>query len=478
MLDVKLFFSLCAATLSDCLRTYPVQLNNRLIRNKMKTRFEVRKELDRLFPGESNDKRFEEWAQLADEGLAVAAEGRLRRWAIEAAQKSKQDFVETERRLQQVASYTELSTLEAPCELLIQSFSDIGVVSFSDFGVSLRVIEILQPDIGLARYAANVSVLKNDRSAESNINYDEIPKIITAISHLKRVDVGITRFKDFQATWKAEGGFSIGVFSDNGRINGLITAGVESVFFNSLEKFDKLSEMFENAKSYIDSHLQQKGDVDFVLREKLRQEKASFLDGLPDLIEGRLDSFYEILSKKYHQLTYEDEYGFRDESQFSLEIERFVSRVFADVSKEFFEIIGLIVLRRARDFALDPDNRSTNPLDISTPLDYEKHCESAFLGAGWETSMTPRSGDQGADILLKYRDVIGVVQCKFYSQPVGNSAVQEVIAAREYYKASIGIVVSNAEYTASARQLAGMANVALLNHADIADFSLKLGVNV
>jgi restriction system protein len=444
----------------------------------MKTRFEVREELDRLFPGESNDKRFEEWAKLADEGLAVAAEGRLRRWAKEAAQKLKQNFVETERRLQQVASYTELSTLEAPCELLIQGFSDIGVVSFSDFGISLKVIEILQPNIGLARYAANVSVLKNDRSAESNINYDEIPKIITAINHLKRVDPGITRFKGFQAIWKAESGFSIGIFSENGRINGLITVGIESVFFNSLEKFDKLSEMFGNAKSYIDSHLQQKGDVDFVLREKLRQEKANFMEGLPDLVESRLSSFYEILSKKYHQLTYKDEYGFRDESQFSLEIERFVSKVFADVPKEFFEIIGLIVLQRARDFALDPDNRSANILDISTPLDYEKYCESAFSRVGWETSMTPRSGDQGADILLKYRDVIGVVQCKFYSQPVGNSAVQEVIAAREYYKASIGIVISNAEYTVSARQLAGTANVALLNHADIADFSLKFGVNV
>jgi len=443
----------------------------------MKTRFEVREELDRLFPGESNDKRFEEWANLADEGLAVAAEGRLRRWAIEAAQRLKQDCAETGRKLQQVASYTELGTLEAPCELLIQGFSDIGVVPFPDFGISLKVIEILQPDIGLASYAVYISVLKNDRSAESKINYDEIPKIITAINHLKRVDAGITRFKDFQATWKAEGNFTIGIFSGNGRINGLITVDAESVIFNSLEKFDRLSEMFENAKSYIDSHLQQKGDVDFVLREKLRQEKVSFMDGLADLVEGRLGSFYEILSKKYHQLTYEDEYGFRDESPFSLEIERFVGRMFADVPKEFFEIISLIVSQRAKAFALDPDNISANFLDVSTPLDYEKHCESAFSSLGWKTSMTPRSGDQGADILLKYCDVIGVVQCKFYSQPVGNSAVQEVIAAREYYKASIGIVVSNAEYTVSARRLAGMANVTLLNHSEIADFSLKLGVN-
>jgi len=90
--------------------------------------------------------------------------------------------------------------------------------------------------------------------------------------------------------------------------------------------------------------------------------------------------------------------------------------------------------------------------------------------------VTPKTGDQGADIVIKYDEMTGVVQCKLYSQPVGNAAVQEVIAAREYYQAAIAIVVSNANYTASARQLAGIANVALLHHDDIASHSLKLGL--
>ena len=38
-------------------------------------------------------------------------------------------------------------------------------------------------------------------------------------------------------------------------------------------------------------------------------------------------------------------------------------------------------------------------------------------------------GDQGADLILKTPGIIYVVQAKFYGKPVGNKAVQEVVAA-------------------------------------------------
>jgi hypothetical protein len=45
-----------------------------------------------------------------------------------------------------------------------------------------------------------------------------------------------------------------------------------------------------------------------------------------------------------------------------------------------------------------------------------------------------------------------VVQCKFYSKPVGNKAVQEAAAARLHEHADKAIVVSNAAYTKAARR--------------------------
>jgi restriction system protein len=62
------------------------------------------------------------------------------------------------------------------------------------------------------------------------------------------------------------------------------------------------------------------------------------------------------------------------------------------------------------------------------------------------------------------------VQCKFYTKPVSNKAVQEVAAARLHEGADQAVVVSNAAYTKSARQLAGTTGVLLLHHDDLASF--------
>ncbi len=57
-----------------------------------------------------------------------------------------------------------------------------------------------------------------------------------------------------------------------------------------------------------------------------------------------------------------------------------------------------------------------------------------------------------------------VVQCKRYAKPVGNGAVQEVVAARSYWHADWAAVVSNAGFTPAARKLAAATDVLLLHH--------------
>jgi restriction system protein len=61
-----------------------------------------------------------------------------------------------------------------------------------------------------------------------------------------------------------------------------------------------------------------------------------------------------------------------------------------------------------------------------------------------------------------------VVQCKLYSSPVGNDAVQQVSAARMHEKADLAAVVALRGYTKSARELAATNNVYLLDAAAIA----------
>ncbi|MEH3145864.1 MAG: restriction endonuclease [Methylobacterium frigidaeris] len=99
---------------------------------------------------------------------------------------------------------------------------------------------------------------------------------------------------------------------------------------------------------------------------------------------------------------------------------------------------------------------------------YERYCAALLERAGWHARATRASGDQGADVVAELDGLRLVVQCKRYARPVGNGAVQEVVAARSYWSADLAAVVSNAGFTPSARKLAAATEVWLLHHDDLA----------
>lgn len=95
---------------------------------------------------------------------------------------------------------------------------------------------------------------------------------------------------------------------------------------------------------------------------------------------------------------------------------------------------------------------------------YEKHVAKKMRRHGYIfVHVSGKSGDYGADVMARtlflFRKV--VVQCKHYKKPVGVEAVQEVIAARDYYGAKVAIVASNNTFTRNAKNLAKKCNVKL-----------------
>jgi hypothetical protein len=110
-----------------------------------------------------------------------------------------------------------------------------------------------------------------------------------------------------------------------------------------------------------------------------------------------------------------------------------------------------------------------------TPTDYEQYCAQQLRAAGWVANTTKASGDQGTDIVAQKGGVRLVVQCKLFSQPVGNKAVQEVAAARAHEQADCAAVVSNAKYTYAAQQLAATNQVLLLHHGDLMHIDELIG---
>jgi restriction system protein len=110
-------------------------------------------------------------------------------------------------------------------------------------------------------------------------------------------------------------------------------------------------------------------------------------------------------------------------------------------------------------------------------ISFEHHCADMLRNSGWEARVTQSSADQGIDIIASRGGMKGVFQCKKYSQPVGNSAVQEVIAGKVFERASFAVVVSNNSYTQSARQLANAAGVHLIHFSELPTLADKLGLS-
>ncbi|HLH07890.1 MAG TPA: restriction endonuclease [Terriglobales bacterium] len=102
-----------------------------------------------------------------------------------------------------------------------------------------------------------------------------------------------------------------------------------------------------------------------------------------------------------------------------------------------------------------------------SPSEFEAFCAEELRRNGWQARVTLQSRDQGVDVIAEKNGIRVVLQCKLYSSPVGNHAVQEAAAARAHEQAHFGIVVSNHRYTEPAQQLAATNGILLLHYRDL-----------
>ena len=94
--------------------------------------------------------------------------------------------------------------------------------------------------------------------------------------------------------------------------------------------------------------------------------------------------------------------------------------------------------------------------------EYELSCIRYLKARGFrEIELTPASGDQGIDILATKKKIRYGIQCKYYSHPVGNKAVQEAYSGAAFYDCDVPVVMTNTGFTASATELADTIGVML-----------------
>ncbi|WP_286145525.1 restriction endonuclease [Bacillus sp. AFS077874] len=118
-------------------------------------------------------------------------------------------------------------------------------------------------------------------------------------------------------------------------------------------------------------------------------------------------------------------------------------------------------------------NSNINEIDKMDGDKFEEYLGSLFIALGYDTEVTKTSGDQGADLILRKNGNVIVVQAKRYSYNVGNSAVQEIFTAKNFYGANDAWVVTNSYFTKSAQELAKVNEVKLIDREQLIELSLQ-----
>jgi restriction system protein len=171
-----------------------------------------------------------------------------------------------------------------------------------------------------------------------------------------------------------------------------------------------------------------------------------------DLGWGKELSYYYDTVMLVRLLPKRDAAGLTDQASFEI----------AQVAQGWKELIVEYIDQKVALIEVERSQKA--PID---PYDYEQWCADLLEAGGWRVRRTCGSGDQGADVIAEKDGCVVAIQCKLFGTPVGNKAVQEVTAARIYYGATHAVVVSNQGYTASAKKLAGVANVTLVHHEQL-----------
>jgi len=252
----------------------------------------------------------------------------------------------------------------------------------------------------------------------------------------------------------------------------------ENIFDNSAFKSIEKLDLYMNYYSYcyspglkISSDIEKRVAIGKASKEFIETKISATQSEVEEIIILNVSA----LSKNRKRGSTSDDYGNKDDSKWQSEMEYFIcnsintSNKYQNLAKGGYELSDDFI-KALINYEVDSYENSSGSLlfdEYMSPIDYELYCSEILSNCGWDTKITKATGDQGVDVLAKREESILAVQCKLYSSPVGNKAVQEIYSGAEYVGADIAAVVSNAGYTKSAKELASSLGVKLLHHDEL-----------
>lgn len=98
----------------------------------------------------------------------------------------------------------------------------------------------------------------------------------------------------------------------------------------------------------------------------------------------------------------------------------------------------------------DTDYKDVN-FDNLSGTEFERYCAYILTNCNYkQIKITPSTGDHGIDILAEKDDITYAIQCKRYSDNVGNAAIQQAHTGKSLYHKDIAVVMTNQYFTSQA----------------------------
>lgn len=184
---------------------------------------------------------------------------------------------------------------------------------------------------------------------------------------------------------------------------------------------------------------------------------------------------FKVISSAYRNSVTANSFGKKNYKKFYIDLIDFIEENSSFI-QELERMEGQLTWGDPEDSSIieileDEMKKNTAKLEYSDqmdPYEYEHFCAEQFNNNNWKAKATQGSSDQGVDVIATKNNITLVAQCKRFKKPVGNKAVQEVVAGMKYYQANKGVVIAPNGFTKSAEKLAEANQILLIHHSEIA----------
>lgn len=97
-------------------------------------------------------------------------------------------------------------------------------------------------------------------------------------------------------------------------------------------------------------------------------------------------------------------------------------------------------------------------------VSFERAVARIYRERGFNVEFTPRTNDQGVDLILKKNGIVSIVQCKAYANNVGVSAIRELVGVRQSWPhAGEAILATLFDFSSAAKAFAAQHNITLFS---------------